>query len=382
MKIVICPDSFKGCLGSLEVAGAIKDGVKEIFPDAQYISLPMADGGEGTVDALLFAIGGKKYKADVLDPLGRKVKAEYAVLSDGTGVLEMASASGLPLLRTNEKNPLITSTYGTGQIILELVKKKVKSILIGVGGSATVDGGTGMAKALGVKFYSKSGENLQEGGGFLGDLEKIDISGINRDALKTKITVLCDVNNPLTGKYGASRIFGPQKGADKKMVNILEKNLKHYAKIIKKQIRKDIEHIPGSGAAGGLAAGLVAFLNAELKEGAHFIAEKIKLEKNIKDSHLIITGEGKIDSQVKYGKAILAVIQISKKYKKPVVAICGQISGDLKFLHKYGLSAVFPITPGPITLEESIKNSKRFIRNTSAQIAGLVRCFYKNRLNF
>lgn len=173
MKIVICPDSFKGCLGSLEVAGAIKDGVKEIFPDAQYISLPMADGGEGTVDALLFAIGGKKYKADVLDPLGRKIKAEYAVLSDGTGVLEMASASGLPLLRTNEKNPLITSTYGTGQIILELVKKKVKSILIGVGGSATVDGGTGMAKALGVKFYSKSGENLQEGGGFLGDLEKL-----------------------------------------------------------------------------------------------------------------------------------------------------------------------------------------------------------------
>lgn len=379
MKIVICPDSFKGSLYSHKVAQAIQKGMRKFLPDAQYVLLPMADGGEGTVDVLLSAIGGKKYKTIVSDPLGRKIKAEFAILKDGTGVIEMASASGLPLLKDKEKNPLITSTYGTGQLILALIKKKVKSILVGVGGSATIDGGMGIAKALGVNFYSESGKNLQEGGGFLGELARIDISGINKNVLKTKITVLCDVNNPIVGRYGASRIFGPQKGADEKMIKILDKNLRHYAKIIKKQLNKDIEDIAGSGAAGGLAGGLVAFLNAEIKEGSRFIAEKISLEKNIKDAHLIITGEGKIDSQVKYGKTILAVIESARKYNKFVIAVCGKVSGSLDFLHKSGLSAVFSVAPGPISLEESIKHSKIFIENTSAQIAGLLRCFCKSR---
>ncbi len=381
MKIIICPDSFKGCLGSPEVAMAIQKGMKKFLPDAGYVLAPMADGGEGTVDVLLSAIGGRKHKTVVRDPLGRKIKAEYAILQDGTGVIEMASASGLPLLRMDERNPLITSTYGTGQLILELVKKKVKSILVGVGGSATVDGGAGMAMALGVNFYSESGENLREGGGFLGKLAKIDTSGINRDILETKITVLCDVNNPLTGRYGASRIFGPQKGADGKMVKLLDRNLRHYAGIIRKQLKKDIEHIAGSGAAGGLAAGLVAFLNADIRDGSRFIAEKIGLEKNIRDAHLIITGEGRIDSQVRYGKVLLAVIETARKYKKPVIAVCGQISGDIDFLHRSGLSAVFSITPGPVSLEDAMKHSRTLIENTSTQIAGLLRCFYRNNLN-
>lgn len=380
MKIIICPDSFKGAIGSIEAAKAIKKGMSKVLPDARYVLLPMADGGEGTVDVLLYAIGGKKYTETVHDPLGRKIKAEYAILKDGTGVIEMASASGLPLLKKEERNPLITSTYGTGELILALIRKKVKSILIGVGGSATCDGGSGMAMALGVNFYSDSGEKIKEGGGFLDKLKRIDISGINKNVLKTSITVMCDVRNPLTGKYGAARVFGPQKGADKKMVEILEKNLCHYAKIIKQQLGKDIQKIPGSGAAGGLSAGLVAFCNAKIVEGSRFIAENIGLEKNIKDAHLIITGEGRIDSQVRFGKTIMAVLEVAKKYNVPVIGLCGIKSGSLDSLYKNGLTAVFPIAPGPVSIEESMKNTKTFLENTAKEVAGLVKCFCQNRL--
>ncbi|MGB9642640.1 MAG: glycerate kinase [Candidatus Ratteibacteria bacterium] len=375
MKILICPDSFKGSLSAKEVANTIRVAMGKILQDATFSSIPMADGGEGTVDALLSALGGKKFKVSVLDPLGRKITAEYTLLSDGTGVMEMASASGLPLLKADEKNPLITSTYGTGQIIIEMVKKKVKHILVGVGGSATVDGGMGMAKALGVKFYSKSGKELKEGGGFLGHLAKIDVSGINQDVLKTKVTVLCDVNNPLTGKYGASRVFGPQKGATETMVELLDRNLHHYAAIIKKQLKKDIELIPGAGAAGGLGAGLAAFLNANLVEGAKYIAEKIQLERHIKESDIIITGEGKIDSQIKFGKTILHVIETAKRHKKPVIALCGQKTDDTKFLHKAGLTAIFSIVWGPVSLEEAIKKAKLYLQTTSREIACLIKCF-------
>ncbi|MCX7705775.1 MAG: glycerate kinase [bacterium] len=379
MKIVICPDSFKGSLGAKEVAKAIYQGMHKILPEANYEILPMADGGEGTIDALLNALGGKKYHAIVLDPLGRKIKAEYAILSDGTGVIEMASASGLPLLKPEERNPLVTSTYGTGQLILELVKRKVKSILIGVGGSATVDGGMGMAMALGVKFLSSSNKPLRQGGGFLGKLARIDISGINKDVFMTDITVLCDVRNPLTGKYGAAKVFGPQKGADEKMVQLLEKNLRHYAQVIKNQLKKDIENLPGSGAAGGLAAGLVAFLNAQIKEGSRFIVEKIRLENHLKNADIVITGEGKIDNQVRFGKTIMAILECSKKHNVPVIAICGIKSGSLEYLSKNGLTAVFPIVPGVISLEESMKNARTYIEDTSKEIARLMKCFCQNK---
>lgn len=354
--------------------------MKSVLTDAQYSILPMADGGEGTTDALLNAIGGKKYKALVSDPLGRKICAEYAILSDGTGVIEMASASGLPLLKPEERNPLLTSTYGTGQLILELIKKKVKSFLIGVGGSATVDGGMGMAKALGVKFYSRSKKELREGGGFLGKLVKIDTSGINVDVLRTDITVLCDVTNPLTGRYGAAKVFAPQKGADIKMVELLEKNLRHYAQVIREQLKKDVENIPGSGAAGGLAAGLVAFLNAKIKEGSKFIAEKIELEKHIKDADIVITGEGRIDGQVSFGKTIMAVLEKAKRHNVPVIALCGIKSGSIDDLYRNGLTAVFSIVPGPVKLEESIKNAGDFIKDTSREIARLIKCFCRKRL--
>ncbi len=380
MKIVICPDSFKGSLSARQVAESIFKGLKRVIPEAKYVILPMADGGEGAVDAFLFAIGGRKYHAFVHDPLGRKIKAEYAVLSDGTGVMEMASASGLPLLKAEERNPLISSTYGTGELLLELVKKKVKTILIGAGGSATVDGGMGMAKALGVKFFSESKKELADGGGSLGKLKTIDISGLNKQVLKTRIIVLADVKNPLTGRYGAARVFAPQKGADSKMVEVLEKNMKHYAHIIRTQLKKDVENMAGSGAAGGLGAGLIAFLDAEIKEGSRFIAEKIDLENHIKDADIVITGEGKIDSQVRFGKTILAVIEKAKKYRVPVIALCGQKTDSLDALYKRGLTAVFSIVPGPVLLPESMEKAHIFLEKTSGEIAGLIKCFYQVRL--
>ncbi|MCM8788502.1 MAG: glycerate kinase, partial [Candidatus Omnitrophica bacterium] len=231
-----------------------------------------------------------------------------------------------------------------------------------------------------VKFFSDSRKELREGGGFLGKLAKIDISGINKDVLKAKITVLCDVTNPLTGRYGAARVFAPQKGADKKMVELLEKNLRHYAQVIREQLKKDIENMPGSGAAGGLAAGLVAFLNAKIKEGSRFIAEKIELERHIKNSDIVITGEGRIDSQVKFGKTIMAVVEKAKRHNVPVVALCGIKSGSIDDLYKNGLTAVFSIVPGPIKLEESIEKSQDFIKDTSREIAGLIKCFCRKRL--
>lgn len=380
MKIVICPDSFKGSISAKDAAIAIHEGMKSVLPDAEYSILPMADGGEGTMDSLLFAIGGKKYKVSVHDPLGRKINAEYAILSDGTGVIEMACASGLPLLKPEERNPLITSTFGTGELIVALARKKVKSILIGVGGSATVDGGMGMAKALGVKFLSGSGKQIPEGGGFLGRIEKIDISGMNKIVSGIDITVLCDVQNPLTGKNGAARIFGPQKGANKKMVEILENNLRHYAKIIRKQLKKDIEHLPGSGAAGGLSAGLVAFLNARIEKGSRFVAQKIGLEKHLRQADIVISGEGKIDRQVRFGKTLLAVLEEAKKYDVCVIALCGIKSGNLSWLHKNGLTSVFSIVPGIVSLEDAMKNAKYYLTTTSKEVAGLLKCFCQNKL--
>jgi len=381
MKILICPDSFKGCLSAIVAGNTIKKGMQKVLPHAQYTVLPMADGGEGTVDALLFAIGGKKYRAIVSDPLGRKIQAEYAILSDGTGVMEMASASGLPLLKQSERNPLITSSFGTGQLIKEMAKRNLTSILIGVGGSATVDGGMGMAMAIGVKFYSKNGKQLRQGGGFLGNLSNIDISGIDEKIKKIKITVLCDVKNPLTGKYGASRVFAPQKGATEQMAKLLEKNLSHFAEIIRKQLKKDIENVPGSGAAGGIAAGLMAFLDAKLVEGSRYIAEKLNLEKHMKNCDFVITGEGKIDGQTKFGKAILPVIETAKKFNVPVIALCGQKSSDAEILRKYGLTSIFSIVPGPVTLEESLRNAEKFLIKTSQELAYLIKCLSKNKLN-
>jgi glycerate 2-kinase len=373
MKIVICPDSFKGSLSSAGAARAIQGGFKPVFPAARFILLPLADGGEGTVETLLSARGGRRCTARVHDPLGRPVAAGYAVLKDGTGVVEMAAASGLPLLKAAERNPCVTSTFGTGELILRLLEKGIRRVIIGIGGSATVDGGTGMAKALGVKFLTPRGTLLKEGGGFLARLDRIDAAGLDPRVKRTEFIVVSDVNNPLTGRIGAARIFGPQKGASPAMVKLLDRGLAHYAAVIRRQFGADIDRMPGAGAAGGLGAGLHFFLGARIVEGSRFIVKELGLRGLLRDADLLVTGEGKIDGQVKFGKAILAVIEEGRRARVPVVAFCGQATPEAAGLRKKGLTAVFPILQGPVALDEAMAHAAGHLQTTAGQVAQLIR---------
>jgi len=379
MKLVICPDSFKGSISSIQAARAIRLGFAHVFPKADFVLLPLADGGEGTVEALCFAKGGKKFTAKVHDPLGRPVKAEYAVLDDGTGVIEMAAASGLPLLAKSERNPLITSTFGTGELILHILDRGVKRIIIGIGGSATVDGGTGMARALGVRFLSKNGAVVNDGGGALRQISHIDISGLSPQVKSATFIVVSDVNNPLTGRYGAARVFGPQKGATADMVKVLDEGLTHFAAVIKRQFGADVSNVPGAGAAGGLGAALHFFLNAKIIEGSRFIVKEIGLVKHLVGADLLITGEGKIDGQVRFGKAILAVIEAGKKARVPVIAFCGHATREAATLHDMGLCAYFPILPEPVSPGRAMANAIDYLRDAAGQVARLILCLRKKK---
>lgn len=335
MKIVIAPDSFKESLTADEVASAIASGFRKVFPDAEIVNVPLADGGEGTVRALIAATGGKIIKKQVTGPLGTPVTAFYGLLGDGkTAVIEIAAASGLHLIPSEERNPLITTTKGTGELILAALDEGVERIIIGLGGSATNDGGSGLVQALGARLVDEEGRDLPPGGGSLGRLAKIDITGLDSRLFRVKISVACDVTNPLLGEYGASRTFAPQKGATPEMVEELERNLTHYATILKRDLDKDISAIPGAGAAGGTAAGLIAFLDAELKRGIDIVIEATRLEEKIKDADLVVTGEGKIDGQTLSGKTPIGVAQLAKKYHIPVVAICGSISHDAHLVYE------------------------------------------------
>lgn len=313
MKIVIAPDSFKESLTALEVANAIEKGFQEIYPDATYIKIPMADGGEGTVQSLVDATDGQIIKKQVIGPLGHPVEAFFGVLGNGkTAVIEMAAASGLHLVPQADRNPLITTTWGTGELILAALDYKVEHIIIGIGGSATNDGGAGMAQALGAKLLDDKGEQIGYGGGSLNQLVSIDLSALDPRLQQVKIEVACDVNNPLVGPTGAAAIYGPQKGATPEMVNLLDRNLTHYAEIIKKDLSKDVIDIPGAGAAGGLGAGLLAFLSAELKRGVDIVIAATQLEKHMNKADLVITGEGKIDNQTIHGKTPIGVAKTAK----------------------------------------------------------------------
>lgn len=295
-KIVVVPDSFKGTMSSVEVCDIMEKGIKNIYPRAQVVKIPIADGGEGTVDAFLSYDRGEKVKVRVKDPLLRDIDSFYGILPDGTAVIEMAAASGLPLVE-NEKNPCLTTTYGTGQLIKAALDKGCRSFIIGVGGSATNDGGIGMAAALGVRFTDSEGKEISLTGAGLGALQHIDASGIDVRLAQCEISVACDVKNPLYGENGAAYVFAPQKGADAPKVELLDNNLRHYSEVIMKCMHKEIHGVPGAGAAGGLAAGLLAFTPARLAPGIELIMDYIDFEKAISDAELIITGEGKIDGQ-------------------------------------------------------------------------------------
>ncbi len=374
MKIVIAPDSFKESLTALEAATAIEKGMKKILPDANFIKVPMADGGEGTVQSLVDATDGKIIPKTVTGPLGEPVEAFFGISGDEkTAVIEMAAASGLHLVPLEKRNPLITTTKGTGELIAAALDFGVEQIIIGIGGSATNDGGAGMARALGLKLMDSNGNEIGDGGGALSSLASIDLNNADKRLAAVKIEVACDVDNPLTGPKGASHIFGPQKGATPEMVETLDNNLHHYAEVILRDTGKDIENIPGAGAAGGLGGGLLAFLSAELKKGVEIVLEATMLEEHLKEADFVITGEGKIDGQSIFGKTPIGVAKTAKLHDVPVIAIAGNVAADSEIVHEHGIDAVFSIVPGVVSLEDAFQNASHFVERTSANIAALIK---------
>ncbi len=374
MKVVICPDSFKGSLSSIEVSQAIAKGISRagVACDLQTVLVPVADGGEGTVDALLLAAGGDKHHLKVRDPLMREISAYLGILADGqTAVVEMAAASGLCLLSEEERNPMLTSTYGTGELILAAIHAGVKKIIIGIGGSATNECGAGAMAALGAKFLDSAGRELPPGGAALAQLDRIDMYGFIHLPDKLVFEVACDVTNPLCGPEGASAIYGPQKGATPQMVAELDAALANYARVIKRDLGKQIIDLPGAGAAGGLGAGLSAFLNAQLRSGIDIVLDSARFDEHIQDAALIITGEGRIDDQTANGKTIAGILKRASIANVPVVAIAGSVCGDISRLHDIGLTAAFGITSGPVSLEYAMENAGCLIEGVSESIMRL-----------
>jgi glycerate 2-kinase len=370
MKVIIAPDSFKESLSALEVANAIEKGFRDIFPEAEYVKIPMADGGEGTVQSLVDATGGRIMKTEVTGPLGDRVQAFFGVLGDGkTAVIEMAAASGLHLVPSEKRNPLVTTTRGTGELILSALNEGAEHIIIGIGGSATNDGGAGMIQALGGCLLDRHGQEIGLGGGSLSELADIDLSGLDVRLKHVKIEVACDVDNPLTGPKGASAVFGPQKGATPEMVATLDKNLQHYADVIERVLGKQVKDIPGAGAAGGLGAGLLAFLEAELKRGVEIVLETVKFHERIQDASLVITGEGRIDGQTIFGKTPIGVAKAAKRYNIPVIAIAGSVSDDSDVVLSHGIDALYSIVPGIIPLEKALANAEYYVTKTARNIA-------------
>jgi len=373
MKIVVAPQSFKGSLAAREVAEAIERGIRRVVPRADILVLPMADGGEGTVDALVYSTGGRFMKCEVTGPLGDKVEANWGILGDGaTAVLEMAAASGLILVAPEKRNPLVATTYGTGQLIKAALDADCRRLIIGIGGSATNDGGAGMAQALGAQLTDSDGRELAPGGAALARLNHIDVSGMDSRIKECRITIASDVTNTLCGTEGASWVYGPQKGATEDMCRQLDKALENYAAVIRKDLGIDIMDMPGAGAAGGLGAGLAVFLGAELVPGIDIVSEAAGLAEHLKGATLAFTGEGRLDSQTMFGKAVAGVTARAKEAGVPVVALTGGIEGDMSYLYEQGISSILCIAPGPISVEESQGKASQLITDTAERAMRLI----------
>lgn len=369
-KVVIAPDSFKESLTALEVAEAVETGFKKVFPNWEYVKVPMADGGEGTVQSLVDATGGFIKVVEVLDPLGRKIEASYGISGDGKqAIIEMATASGLELLKQSERDAMQATSWGLGDLICSALDEGVERILIGIGGSATNDAGAGMIQRLGGKLLDAEGKQIPYGGVALSKLQTIDLLELDARLSDIEIEVACDVNNPLTGPGGASYIYGPQKGADEEQIKELDQNLKHFAEIIRKDLDIDIEKEPGAGAAGGVGGALLAFLGAELRSGGELITEWIALEDIIKDADLVITGEGGINHQTVYGKTPVIVSKLAKKYQIPVIALVGSISEGYEKVYEHGIDAVFSVLSEVTDLEEALKTAPQNVERTAENIA-------------
>ena len=378
MKIVIASDKYKGSLSAVQVCKIIEKAIKKIDPAIKTIVSPMADGGEGTVETLVESMGGEIISLEVTGPLGEKVKSGFGMLNDGTAIIEMASASGYVLVPEDRRNPLETTTYGTGELIKKALEMGSKKIIIGIGGSATNDGGMGMAQALGYEFLGKDGKVLGFGGKQLEELAGIRTDNINSLLKGAAVEAACDVDNPLYGKKGAAYVYGPQKGADPAMVERLDKGLKNFAGIVRQELGKDIASIPGAGAAGGLGAGLVAFAGTELKLGTDIVIDITGLEKKIKYADLVISGEGAMDGQTYYGKSAYGVARLASVYGIPTITINGSVLASRDKVDKNNsslFSGNFSIINRPMSLGEAIENAEKLLEDAAGEIIRFYRSF-------
>lgn len=372
-NFILVPDSFKGTLSAIEVCNIMKSSIKNLYKDANIISVPVADGGEGTVDAFLYALGGEKKSIWVSDAFNeQKILAHYAMLKDDIAVIEMATCAGLPLVK-NRLEPDKTTTFGVGELIIDAINSGAKKIILGLGGSATNDGGCGMAAALGVKFKDEQDQEFIPTGGTLSQIYKIDMNNIYPKIKDIEFISMCDVDNPLCGKLGASAVFAPQKGADEDMVKLLDEGLAHLAKIIKRDLHIEVKDIKGAGAAGGLGAGSIAFLQSKLTKGIDVILDTIKFDELVSKADIVFTGEGKFDSQSLYGKVVMGVANRSQKYKTPVIVVTGAIGENIQEAYNKGITAIFSINKEPMEFSKSALKSKENMILTMENILRLLK---------
>ena len=376
-KAVLAIDSFKGSLSSLEVADAAGAGILSVFPACEVVKIPMADGGEGTAEALVYATGGKTVVVDTVDPLMRPIKAAYGILGDGvTAVIELAAASGLPLLCDNERDPMKTTTFGTGILIAHALRQGCRNFLLGIGGSATNDGGTGLLSALGFRFLDANNHEVEPVGGKLIDIKRIDASGLMPEAKASVFRVACDVTNPLYGANGAAYVYAAQKGASAETIKVLDEGLTHYASIIEDTIKSGVATFAGAGAAGGTGAGLMAMLNAALLPGVGLVLDTLNFNQLIEGCDLVITGEGRVDRQTAMGKAPAGVAEAAAKKGIPVVAIAGSVN-DRNELAQAGFGACFSVLPRILTLNEAMQpeTAKENVTQFVAQLCRVIQLF-------
>ena len=365
MKILVAPQEFKGSISALSAAEAGKTGILRVFPQAEVVLCPVADGGDGTLETLVEVSGGEVRTCSVQNPIGETIQAQWGALGDGvTAVIEMARTSGLALLSLAERDPLNASTYGLGQAISEALDEGFRKFIVGIGGSATNDAGAGMAQALGANLLDGYGNAINFGGAALANLQTVDISNMDSRIKKSKFLVACDVSNPLTGLEGASAVYGPQKGATPKMVRSLDYALSNFATVVKKDLKKDVSEISGAGAAGGLGAGMMAFMGAELKAGVDIVLDTVNLREKLSSVDLVITGEGGMDFQTVYNKAPIGVARIASEHNIPTIAIAGLLGSNFKIVHEHGIRAATSIVNGPITLEEASERAFELISDS------------------
>lgn len=382
MRIILAPDSYKGSLSAVAVATAMEQGILSVWPEAKIKKVPIADGGEGTVAALVTATGGRIMQTSVMGPLGDPVEAQWGILGDGeTAVIEMAAASGLPLVPIEKRNPRLTTTYGTGQLIKTAMDFGLRKLIIGIGGSATNDGGAGMAQALGARFLDGAGNELPLGGAALAKLASIDITGLDPRLAEASILVACDVTNPLCGPQGASAVYGPQKGATAQMVEELDLALQRYATVAEATLGKAVATHPGAGAAGGLGAGLLLFTRAQLKPGVQIVLETTGFERLVQQADLVITGEGATDFQTAFGKAPVGVAKIAEKYQVPVVCLSGGLGQGCEDILQHGVKGLMSIVPQPMSLEECLATAPELLQAATARLCRLLSVGWQLRCN-